>query len=252
MSKQFWGVVVVIVLIFVGIFAFSHKSNGSSTSTNGSPSNHTEGSSPLGVTLVEYGDYQCPYCGQYYPIVKQVQQEYSNRIVFQFRNYPLTQLHQNAFAGARAAEAASLQGKFWQMHDILYEQNDLSQQDTSLATWLNSSNPLTYFDQYAQQLGLNINKFNQDYNSDQVDNTINADMAAGDSAAKAVTGQPIQGTPTFFLDGKVINVNESVSSFESLINAELAKKAGKASTTPSSSSTGSTAQTKSTQSKSNQ
>ena len=243
MSKQFWGVIVVVVLVFVGIFALGNKST-NSNANGGTPSEHKIGSSPLNITLVEYGDYECPYCGQYYPIVKQVQSEYNNKIVFQFRNYPLTQIHQNAFAGARAAEAASLQNKFWQMHDLLYEQNELNQEGQS--NWVDSSNPLTYFDQYATQLGLNLSKFNADFNSDQVNSTINADIAAGNSAAEAVTGQAIQGTPTFFLDGKIINVGESVKSFETVINAEIAKKSGSSAGSSSSQTTGTTAQTKST------
>src|SRR5271167_4992764 len=101
MSKQFWAVIIVVVLIFVGIFAFGNKSPNSSTNSNGTLSQHIEGLGQAHVTLVEYGDYECPYCGQYYPIVKQVQAEYNSQIFFQFRNFPLVSIHQNAFAGAR-------------------------------------------------------------------------------------------------------------------------------------------------------
>lgn len=248
MSKQFWAVIAIVILIFVGIFFVSNNSNSSSGGTNSSAkaSNHTLGTSAHNITLVEYGDYQCPFCGQYFPILKQIQAEYNDKIVFQFRNYPLTQIHQNAFAGSRAAEAAALQNKFWEMHDILYQQNELSQQGQS--NWVSSSNPLTFFDQYATQLGLNINKFNSDFNSNQINGAINADVAAGNAASQAVTHKDIQGTPTFFLDGKIVSVGESAASFESVINKEIAKKTGQstpATTTPSAG-TGSTAQTKST------
>jgi protein-disulfide isomerase len=238
MSKQFMAILAVIILAFVGIIVFSGKSNtaGSGKSgSSGTPTQHIEGQGKDGITLVEYGDYQCPYCGQYFPIVKQIQAEYNQQIFFQFRNFPLTSLHPNAFAGARAAEAAGLQGKFWQMHDLLYEQNDENQQDPSAPSWITSTNPTTFFDADAQQLGLNVTQFKSDYASDTVNSLINADMAAGNKLN-------VQGTPTFFLDGKQLSVGESVSGFEKLINAEIAKKAGQASSAPTS--TGTTSQTK--------
>src|SRR4051812_15866432 len=112
MSKQFLGVIAAIILVFVGIFAFSgNKSNNGSSGSSGKGelTQHVTGKGTTGVTLVEYGDYQCPFCGAYYPILKQVTNEFGDQIKFQFRNFPLPSLHQNAFAGARAAEAASQQ-----------------------------------------------------------------------------------------------------------------------------------------------
>jgi len=208
MSKSFWAVIAVIVIAFGGILFFNNHKTGTASSS-GTPSNHIEGEGKDNVTLVEYGDYECPYCGAYYPIVKQVQQQYNTQIYFQFRNLPLSQIHPNAFAGARAAEAASLQGKFWQMHDLLYENQN---------TWATSSNPSPYFDQYAQQLGLNVTEFDQDEAGSQVDNTINADIAAFNK-----TGQE-ESTPTFFLDGTKIQPGYSVADFAKYINAEIAKK----------------------------
>jgi protein-disulfide isomerase len=231
MSKQFWGVIVVIILVFVGIFAFSgKKSPAASSSSTATLTQHIEGLGKDNVTLVEYGDYQCPYCGEYYPTVKQIQTEYNTQIFFQFRNFPLVSVHQNAFAGARAAEAAALQGKFWQMHDLLYDQNDLyyGSNETD-ATWINASNPESYFEQYASQLGLNVTKFESDYASDTVNNLINADMAEGNKLN-------VQGTPTFFLDGKQVTVANTPAAFEKVINAEIAKKAP-ASTSTSTTST---------------
>jgi protein-disulfide isomerase len=231
MSKQFLGVIVVVILVFVGIFAFTGKTNApSSKSSSSTLTNHVEGQNKDGVTLVEYGDYECPFCGQYYPIVKQVQATYDQQIAFQFRNFPLVSIHQNAFAGARAAEAAALQNQFWQMHDALYQ---------SQSQWASASDPTPFFNAYAQQLGLNVTRFKTDYASGTVNNLINADMAAG-------TKLNIQGTPTFFLDGKQIQVGESVASFQQLINAEITKKtkaAGSASTSTPAAGSGTTAQT---------
>jgi protein-disulfide isomerase len=219
-SKQFMAILAVIILVFVGIIAFSGKSNNSSSksSSGNAPTNHVEGQGKDDITLVEYGDYQCPYCGQYFPILQQVLSEYSQQIYFQFRNFPLTSLHPNAFAGARAAEAAGLQNKFWQMHDLLYQQNDDYYNGGEPATsWIGASDPTPYFDANAKQLGLNVTQFDKDYTSDTVNNLINADEAEGNKLG-------VDATPTFFLDGKKISPGESLSAFQQLINAEITTK----------------------------
>jgi len=226
MSKQFWGVIIIILAIAGGIIAFSGNKPDSSSKNSNTLTNHVEGKGSTGVTLVEYGDYQCPFCGQYYPIVKQVQAEFADKIFFQFRNFPLISAHPNAFAGARAAEAAALQNKFWEMHDLLYENQSV---------WSGTTDPTTLFKSYAQQLGLNATRFQTDYASSKVNDLINADMAEGNKLQ-------ITGTPTFFIDGKKVEISGSVASFEKVINAEIAKKgsasnAGSTSQTPSSSNT---------------
>jgi len=206
MDKRFWGIILGIILIFGGIVYFNNRSD---SNTTASPSNHVEGNNTKNVTLVEYGDYQCPACESYYPIVKQVVAKYKDQIQFQFRNLPLTQIHQNAFVGARAAEAAALQNKFWEMHDMLYENQD---------TWSESSDPASYFYKYATELGMNLEQFKKDYASSKVNSTINADMAA----FKKTGAQ--QATPTFFLNGKKIETTASVDSFSKQIDAEIANK----------------------------
>ena len=220
MDKRFIGILVVIAAIFIGIAAFAghsknNSNNGSSNSTQ--PTNHVEGLGKSGVKLVEYGDYECPVCEAYYPTMKQVAAKYSDQIYFQFRNLPLTAVHPNAFAGARAAEAAAMQNKFWQMHDTLYDNQN---------SWASASNPTTYFNQYAQDLNLNVTKFKQDFSSSQVNALITADLAAFSK-----TGQE-QGTPTFFLDGKYIsntqlvdqNGQPSLDKFSKIIDNEIAQK----------------------------
>lgn len=219
MSKQFWAVVVVIILVLVGVFALTGHKSPTTSSSSGQATNHVEGEGKSGVTLVEYGDYQCPYCQVYAATVQSIQSEYNQQLFFQFRNFPLTSIHQNAFAGARAAEAADMQGKFWEMHDILYQNNDPNGQ----SGWVAASDPTTYFDQFAQQIGLNVTKFKQDYASTAVNDRINADMAAGNKLG-------ITGTPTFYLDGKKIEVTNTTAAFEKVINAELAKKAASSTT----------------------
>src|SRR5436309_4341922 len=85
---------------------------------------HQQGPETAPVTLVEYGDYECPYCGEAYPIVKEIQRRLGDRLRFVFRNFPLTQSHPQAEHAAEAAEAAAVQGKFWEMHDRIFEHQD--------------------------------------------------------------------------------------------------------------------------------
>jgi protein-disulfide isomerase len=207
MSGRFWIIIIIILVVFGGVLV-AHNDKDASKG-NGSPTNHVEGEGKTGVKLVEYGDFECPYCEEYFPIVKQVAAMYNTQIYFQFRNLPLTQIHPNAFAGARAAEAASLQGQFWQMHDLLYENQE---------QWVESSDPQTEFDVYAKSLGLNVTKFDTDFAGTQVNNSIQADIAAF-----AKTGQP-EATPTFFLDGKHVVPDDTVASFSQLINAAIKQK----------------------------
>jgi len=219
MSKQFMAILAAIIVILGGIFYFSgHKSNGGnggSSKSSSQPTSHVEGSTSSGVKLVEYGDYECPYCGQFYPVVKQVVDQYKDKIQFQFSNLPLSQIHKNAFAGARAAEAAALQNKFWEMHDKLYENQD----PNGASGWVASSDPLNqYFTGYASSIGLNVTQFKQDFASTKVNDAINADIAAFKK-----TGLD-ESTPTFFLDGKQIHPGYSATDFQKAIDAELKAK----------------------------
>lgn len=219
MSKQFWAALVIIAAILGGIvFVTNHNKPSTTSGATGQPSNHVEGTSPEGVKLVEYGDFECPVCGEFYAVTKQVAQTYDTRVVFQFRNLPLTSIHQNAFAAARAAEAAGLQNKFWEMHDLLYQNQ---------SAWSQSANPFSTFDTMANSLGLNMAKFDQDYASDAVNGVINADVAEF-----AKTGDEMA-TPTYYLDGKKLDNTQlidkngapSADAFAKLLDAELAKKA---------------------------
>lgn len=214
MSKQFWAVIAVIAIVFIGIFMVGGNKKSDTNSKNSSASGgtqHVTGKGTTGVTLVEFGDYQCPYCGQYFPTVKEVVAKYGDQITFQFKNFPLTSVHQNAFAAARAAEAAGLQGKFWEMNEILY---------STQSSWSEQTDPTPIFAQYAQQLGLNVDQFKKDSSSSKVNDLINADMAEG-------TKLKVTGTPAFFINGEKIDVSNSVESFSKAIDAAIAKQAKK-------------------------
>jgi protein-disulfide isomerase len=225
MDRRFLGILAAIIIIFIGIFAITQNSNSNSSGNNGANNNkvtnHVEGQGSSGVTLQEWGDYQCPICEAYYQPLKQAVDQLKQQIHFQFSNLPLSpNPHPNAFAAARAAEAAGMQGKYWQMHDKLYENQN---------QWAGASNPQDFFNTYAQQIGLDVNKFKQDYASSQVNDAINADLAAFDK-----TGRD-KATPTFFLNGKYIDNSQfsdpqtgapSVAKITQVIQAEIDKKSG--------------------------
>ena len=220
MSKQFLAVILLIIGVFVGIMAFTGKKTDApgSKSTGKTPTEHVVGNKASKVTLVEYGDYQCPYCKRYEPVLQQVVEANKDKIKFQFRNFPIVSIHQNAFAAARAAEAAALQNKFWEMHNFLYA-------SPNWESWSQSNAPTKLFEGYAQQLGLNVEQFKKDFSSDKVNSLINADIAAGNKLG-------VTGTPTFFLNGKQIQIGDTPEAFQKVIDAELAKTAPKESTAP--------------------
>lgn len=149
---------------------------------------HMTGSPNAKVQLVEFGDYECPACGAAYPIVKQILNNYKNNpnFNFVFRNFPLYTIHPNALISAEAAEAAGAQGKFWQMHDKLYETQN---------NWGNSPNPLPAFESYAQSLGLDAAKFTSDVQNKKYQSVLEQDEDDG-------LGFGVDETPTFFLNGK--------------------------------------------------
>lgn len=211
MDKRFIIILIVVVLGLGGIFFIGkHKSNSSSTTNNtvGTTSSHTKGGNAKNVSLLVYGDFQCPVCGQFYPIEKQVLTTYQDDISFTFRHFPLDSIHPNARAGSRAAEAAGKQGKFFEMHDLLYENQ---------SAWTSSSNPLSIFTNYATQLGLNIEQFKTDFASETVNNTINADLKEGNDKG-------VSGTPTYYLNGKKLD-NGDINTYEkfSAVIAEAIK-----------------------------
>lgn len=225
MSKQFWGILIAIVVIFFGVVLINNHKSDNQSASNAKPTHHVEGNTASNVTLVEYGDYQCPVCESFYSATKQTEEKYKDQIAFQFRNLPLSSMHPNAFAAARAAEAAGLQGKFWQMHDTLYDAQNYQEwaYDASSGA-VTSSDPTSFFNAYAKQLGLNLTKFDKDMKSAKVNNAINADLAAfkktGDEEA----------TPTYYLNGKKLDNQKLVGSdgtpnvdaFSKVIDAALA------------------------------
>ncbi len=144
-------------------------------------SDHILGPENAPVKLVEYGDFQCPYCGAAYPILQKIIRQMGDRLCFVYRNFPLTELHPCALDAARAAEAAGLQGQFWEMHDLLYLNQDRLDLESLAA--------------YARALDLDLERFAADFAGLPVEARIESDVRGGES-----TG--VRGTPTFFVNGE--------------------------------------------------
>lgn len=210
MSNKFFIIVLAIMAVFFGVFVFNKNktpgtNNGSSTSQT---SQHVKGNVAAKVTLLEYGDFQCPACKAFFPIVEQVVEKYKDDIKFQFKHFPLVQIHLHAFEGSRAAEAAGIQGKFFEMYSMLYQNQD---------GWSTLSDPLPTFVGYAKQMGLDTAKFQTDYASGAVSDIINADF-------QEATKLGANSTPTFVLNGKKLDRNpSSAEEFEKLITDAIAE-----------------------------
>jgi protein-disulfide isomerase len=141
---------------------------------------HMQGAAKAPVTLVEYGDYECPYCGEAYPVVKKLQEPLGDQLRFVFRNFPLAEAHPNAEHAAEAAEAAGAQGKFWEMHDLLYENQD-ALDDEDLV-------------RYAKALRLDVPRFVKEMEAHTYAERVREDFSSGVKSG-------VNGTPTFFING---------------------------------------------------
>ena len=203
MDKKAWIIFVVICVAVLGGMVALSRGNQIDVSkvdetriiaaneSNGGIADHVFGKTDSKVLLIEYGDFQCPACGSAYSNIKDITEQYKDKLAFVFRNLPLTSIHPNARAGAAAAEAAGLQGKYWEMHDKLYEEQN---------TWSNAAadKRLSYFEGYAKGMGItDINKFKADMDSKNVNDKINFDLALAKKIGASAT-------PTLLLDGKKI------------------------------------------------
>lgn len=219
MNNRFILILAILIIGFGGIFWINKTKKSSTGSSNVQPTNHTRGTGSSGVVLTEYGDFECPACYSYEPLIIAVVEKYKGIITFQYRNFPLTQIHQNALASHRAAEAAAKQGKFWEMHDLLISRSHQqdSQGKTAKAEWTATTNPAPFFEQYAQSLGLDMVKFKADMNSSEVNDLINADREAGNKLGAT-------GTPTFAINGEKIETPKNIEEFSKVIDEAIKAK----------------------------
>lgn len=159
------------------------------------------------VTLIEYADFQCPACASYYPLVKMLSSEFSKDLRVVYRFFPLISIHKNAMFAAQTAYAAGMQNKFWEMHDMLYENQN---------AWANT-NPNDILFGYAQDLKLDLPKFKTDASNNSTKEFINKQLTAGVSIG-------VNSTPTFFVNGTNIKNPASYEEFKRIIQDEINKK----------------------------
>lgn len=190
--KRFLLWLTVAIVIIGSFLAIMFMSDGSGINSGGkltaevTAADWTKGNTESKVALVEYSDFQCPACKARLPMVQKIMDEFGNYIRFVYRHFPLRSLHKNSQLAAQASEAAGLQGKFWEMHDQLFANQE---------AWsgLSGDELETAFGLYAAQIKLDIPKFNSDLNSSAVRNAVNSDADSGDNAG-------VNSTPTFFLN----------------------------------------------------
>lgn len=175
------------------------------TGVPGADPPHTLGPANAPVKIEEFGDFECPPCGLFHPILKQMSQEFGDKLHITFREFPLAN-HQHAVPAASAAEAAGMQGKFWEMHGLIFEhQND----------WKVAFDVRPIFEGYAKQIGLDVERFNRDVNSDRVEQRIFLDGKRGRSMG-------VNSTPTVFINGREVPYQSlPADTFRVLIENEL-------------------------------
>lgn len=221
MTRTRWIIFILLCLGILGVIIFSNKNNSTSTYsgdatkviTEGPIGDHVYGSQEGKVVLVEYGDYQCPGCETIYPLLKEVSEEYKDQLTFIFRNLPLTNIHPNALAAATAAEAAGLQSKYYEYHDLLYD---------TQSEWKDApiSERSKFFEKYATQLGLNVETFKQNLTNSRIGDKISRDRATASKLGAS-------STPTLYLNGEKLSQDVAFdkTKLTQAINEEL-KKAG--------------------------
>jgi len=166
---------------------------------------HLRGGIDAPVIITEFSDFQCPACSAYEPIVTKLSKEFPDDVVVEYRHFPLNQIHPFADLAARASEAAGLQGKFFEMHDLLFDgQGD----------WSKSRDPESVFVGYAKDLDLDTDKFIVDLDSDEVAAMVEEDLDVADRLH-------LGGTPSFFINGKQLELPQGFEPFKALVEAEL-------------------------------
>lgn len=207
------GALTIAILLIIGLSGNRNGNAQSSSSTTADPSvlirsdSPSEGPSGAKVTIVEFADFQCPACAEVNPTINAIESAYKNQVRLVYRYFPLPQ-HTNAVPAAIAAEAANEQGKFWEMHDLLFK----NQTD-----WENSSNPNEIFTSYARQLGLDETKFAAALKDSSVKAKIDEGVKDGNTLG-------VNATPTLYVNGQKYNGAVTQAALKQAIDADLAQK----------------------------
>lgn len=208
MWAGFVGITAGVIFLVMSVVTNPNRNNGVSPALSKpvTEQDWIRGSKDAKLELVEYGDFECPACRVYYNVLTQLKQDLgSDAIRTVYRHFPLSSIHKKAKVAAYASEAAGKQGKFWEMHDLLFE----GQSD-----WAAAGKPQEVFVQYAVRLGLDTKRFEADMNSDEVKNKV--DQHYNDGVAMG-----IDSTPTFYLNGKRLPPARSFDEFKAYLTAEL-------------------------------
>lgn len=204
-----WTIIAIVIIGSVfGIIKLASKSQVSDSGSNTlaltisaiNDNENVKGNKEAKVSLIEYSDFQCPACGSYYPILKKVSEDLGEQVRFAYRHFPLPQ-HKNAKLAATVAEAAGKQNKFWEMHDLIFQ----NQSD-----WSEEKNAAIIFAKYAQDLNLDLALFQTDIASDEIKAKIENDYKSGVKAG-------VNSTPTFFLNGKKLDNPRNYDEFKNAI-----------------------------------
>jgi protein-disulfide isomerase len=197
-ALRVFGIVLLLAVALFGVVSFAKgvkqtPITGVLTTKEISPLDQVKGNKTASTTLIEYSDFQCPACATYFPVVNEINKTYGKDLAIVYRHFSLAQ-HKNAVPAAQAAEAAGKQGKFWEMHDILF---------TRQVDWDNLPDPADTFAKYAEELSLDMASFKRDINDPVLLKRINDDRASGLAAR-------VQRTPTFFLNGQALTISNDV------------------------------------------
>jgi protein-disulfide isomerase len=208
---------IIVIVLAVGVAAgaavFLSRGTDKPAENSSTPSHvdikggHIRGPENAPVTLVEFGDYECPSCGAYHPFVKEILTRYPDKVRLEFHHFPLVGVHPNAMMGAMAAEAAGEQGKYWEMHDALFENQPM---------WGESRNPEPVLISIASRIGLDVNRFMQQLRNPALQDRILKDVTRGNELQ-------INETPTFFVNGDRAHLKLSIEDFVQTIEAHLHK-----------------------------
>lgn len=207
-SYGIWFLIVLsIVILFSGLIKLVYTGEALPGPSKINETDRFKGKQDSKVVLIEYSDFQCPACAYYYPLVDKLTKEYADKIVFAYRHFPLRQIHKNSQFASQTAESAGRQNKFWEMSDLLFN----NQKD-----WAEENNALDIFRSYAQKLNLDKNKFETDFNSDKTKDKIENDFKSGTTAG-------VNGTPTFYLNGNKLQNIRSYEDLKRSVEEELKK-----------------------------
>lgn len=222
MDKRFWLILGGIIALLIGVFVITGgKADNSGSNFAGEPTEIQDDdrivnpNASRDVVLIEYGDFECPGCGALHPVLKQMHQEFADNVTFVFRHFPLTNIHRNAFAAHRAAEAAHRQNQFFAMHDLLFENQEAWNGPSALdAQGVTVEQATSIFEQYAQMLELDIDQFKADFASEDVANTINSHVSSGRTLS-------LNSTPSLLLNGQSIPTPSSLEEMRQLLQAAV-------------------------------